>query len=94
MSTMTDMSRVTSHMTTDIGTVSYLAPEILKYLDFTKKLKTQNIRDKIEYDFSIDVFSFGGVLFETMTGKELYQDLRTTKEVQTFVLSGNREKIP
>eukprot|EP01084_Bolivina_argentea_P001012 1870_1 len=70
-----------------------MAPEILKYIDFTKKLKREIKRDKIEYDFSIDVFSFGGCLFEIMSSKELYESLSTSKAVQQFVLLNNREKI-
>ena len=71
-----------------------MAPEILKYIDFTKKLSRQNKKDKIEYDFNIDVYSFGCVLYEIMSSKELYQDLKTGKDVQQFVLSKKREKIP
>lgn len=46
------------------------------------------------YDFAVDVFSFGCVLFEIMAQKELYDDLQTAKQVQDFVLAGNREQIP
>ena len=94
ISILSHQSSVHKQMTTGIGTVAYMAPEILRFVDFTKKLKRENKRDFIEYDFGIDVYSFGCVLYEIMCSKELYEDLKTSKDVQNFVLNGNREGIP
>ena len=66
----------------------------MRHVDFSKKLKRENKRDKIEYDFAVDVYSFGCVLFEIMVATELYDELRTSKDVQQFVLEGKREMIP
>ena len=104
-------SALSKRMTTGIGTVAYMAPEIvccvlrmsallvcclvqLRHVDFSKKLKREKKRDKIEYDFAVDVFSFGCVLFEIMVATELHDALKTSKDVQQFVLQGKREQIP
>lgn len=80
-------------MTNGIGTVAYMAPEILEFIDFSNKMKRVFIRERIEYEFAIDVFSFGGTLYEIMVSNELYYDLKSAKAVQKYVLCKMREKI-
>src|SRR5690606_640923 len=36
---------------TGIGTVAYLAPELIRYIDFSSKLNPVHITDKVEYTF-------------------------------------------
>ena len=88
------LTNPTIQMTVGIGTPAYMAPEILKNMDFETRMTAINVRKHIEYDFAVDVFSFGGVLFEIMASKDLYENIENGKGVQSFVLSGKREKIP
>ena len=56
-------------------------------MDFTKVMMGLS-RKRVEYDFAVDVFSFGCVLWEILVGSELYQSFSTAKQVQQLVLSG------
>jgi serine/threonine protein kinase len=65
--------------TGSIGTAHWMAPEILLSCP--------------SYDFKVDVFSFGWVLWELLTMGLLYDGM-STPEVIEFVLAGNRPEIP
>ncbi|KAK8849325.1 hypothetical protein M9Y10_018697 [Tritrichomonas musculus] len=58
-------------MTSDIGTPLYMSPELL--------------RGEAEYDSSVDVYAFGILAYEIVTGKEPYYELGP--KVSRFVLA-------
>jgi len=80
-------------LTGGCGTVSHMPPELIKNIEFG--ILEHKMRSKYaEYDYSVDVFAFGIVLWEILTRSDVYPNLRTRKSVQQFVLNGNRPEIP
>jgi len=69
---------VMSTMTTNMGTVQYTAPEIFKGQ---------------EYDEKIDVFSFGILLCELVTGKQPFEEIDTWA-VPDAIMRGERPELP
>jgi RIO-like serine/threonine protein kinase len=65
--------------TGSIGTMHWMAPEILI--------------SSPSYDFKVDVYSFGLVLWELLTGEILYPGMRPA-QVTEFVLNGKRPELP
>jgi len=80
-------------LTTECGTVAYMAPELLEHLNITKHF-TYAKENLVLYTKSIDVYSFGLILWELCTEQVLYEELDDLREVREFVLSGKRPHIP
>jgi len=80
-------------LTGGCGTVSHMPPELIKNIEFG--MLEHKMRNKYaEYDYAVDVFAFGIVLWEILTRSEVYPNLKTQKGVQQFVLNGNRPEVP
>eukprot|EP00055_Hartaetosiga_balthica_P016209 m.101006 g.101006 ORF g.101006 m.101006 type:complete len:1306 (-) comp9054_c0_seq8:766-4683(-) len=62
-----------------LGTVPWTAPEVLQ---------------NRPYSLSVDVYSFGIVLWEVLTRKLPYEELRFTSQIMAVVLRGERPDIP
>jgi len=80
-------------LTTECGTVPYMAPELLEHLNITKRFNYATER-LVLYTKSIDVYSFGLVLWELCTEQILYEDLKDLNEIRQYVLDGKRPHIP
>lgn len=68
----------TKNMTGNVGTVSWIAPEVF---------------EKQPYDAKADVYSFGVVMWELYTRQIPFQDMNTF-EIPTAVIKGDRPAIP
>eukprot|EP01083_Nonionella_stella_P106385 306918_1 len=80
-------------LTTECGTVSYMAPELLQHLNITKHF-TYATDHLVLYTKSIDVYSFGLILWEICTEQVLYEEMDDLKDIRQYVLNGNRPHIP
>ena len=84
-------------MTTAIGTITYLPPELLSQLQIGKDGNTLvDTKAAIsKYDYSIDSWAFAVVLWEIITRQYPYENPRLdAKGVQRFVLDGKRLVVP
>ena len=80
-------------LTTECGTVAYMAPELLEHLNITKHF-TYATENLVLYTKSIDVYSFGLILWELCTEQVLYEEFDDLREVKEYVLQGKRPHIP
>jgi serine/threonine protein kinase len=70
---------VASTLTREAGTPQYMAPEMYK---------------EDEYDSKVDVFSFGLILYEILTGSAVFSRQLSRSRVMYQVLKGERPSIP
>jgi serine/threonine protein kinase len=75
---LTDQKR-TLAMSMVGGTPLYMAPEI---------------DDTADYGFAVDVYAFGVLVYEIMTGEEPYKELRGPLAIHKAVRAGRRPPIP
>lgn len=72
-----------SQSTSGIGTISYMAPELLNFSN--------------HYDIKVDVYAFGILMYEVLTGNMAYSDLpkekRNMENIRKIVCEGERPKI-
>lgn len=62
-----------------IGTPGFIAPEVLEI--------------NKNYDFKADIFSFGMLIYQLLTKKFPYYDLRTPQEISQAVLAGKKPSL-
>jgi serine/threonine protein kinase len=70
---------VESTLTQRIGTPQYMAPEMY---------------DESEYDFKVDVFAFGLILYEVLTGNAVFGPNLSPKNIMYRAVTGQRPDIP
>ena len=78
-------------MTCEIGTIPYMAPEIIQNIIITKFF-TYVKNKHIVYTKSVDVYSYGIVLWELLENKVIYNNLNLL-DIRETVLNGIRPKI-
>jgi serine/threonine protein kinase len=83
------MHNVASPMSTIVGSVQFLAPEILRNIEFKVNSRSAKAKQNSVYGFSADVYSYGCVIWEIVTRREIYKG-KSYSEIQKFVLSNNR----
>ena len=90
-------SQKSMFMTTEVGTVAFLPPEILRNIDFDDSsggmVKILN-ENSLVYAFSVDVFSFGCILWELIMRDEVYKEFESANDIKTAVLNGKYPKMP
>jgi len=79
-------------MSTIVGSVQFLAPEILKNIQFKNNSRTAKSKGHSVYGLSADVYSFACVIWEVITRREIYKN-RSYADIQTMVLSHQRPNI-
>jgi serine/threonine protein kinase len=70
---------VESTLTQRIGTPQYMAPEMY---------------GEEEYDFKVDVFAFGLILYEILTNNPVFGSKLGPRQIMRMVLTGERPNIP
>jgi len=80
-------------LTTECGTVAYMAPELLEHIKMTKHF-TYATENLVLYTKSVDVYSFGLILWELCTEQLLYEDFDDLRDIREYVLNGGRPHIP
>ena len=77
----------TIHHTDNMGTLSYMAPEIINL----KTLGT-NIKEKIEYDNKVDIWSLGCIIYELCTLKQCFNPFKILQKKYDFPKIENNNK--
>ena len=80
---------VASPMSTIVGSVQFLAPEILSNIEFKPGSRSAKSKQNSVYGFSADVYSYGCVIWEMITRREIYKG-KSYADIQKFVLSNKR----
>ncbi|MBA0595340.1 hypothetical protein Goarm_009035 [Gossypium armourianum] len=78
-------------MTAETGTYRWMAPELS---DILSALGPWKVIEHKPYDHKADVFSFGVVLWEMLTGKLPYENLTPLQAAVGVVQKGLRPVIP
>ena len=86
------LQHITSPMSTIVGSVQFLAPEILKNIEFKPNSRSAKSKCNSVYGFSADCYSFGCVMWEIITRKEIYKG-KSYSDIQKFVLNNNRPMV-
>ena len=83
---------VATAMSTIVGSVQFLAPEILENIEFKQGTRHAKSKQSSIYGFSADVYSYGCVIWELITRKELFKGMAYI-DIQNFILSNKRPMI-
>ena len=82
-------------MTTEVGTVAFMPPEILENISFQDKMGDVKILNKNTlYANSVDVFAFGCILWELIMRDEVHKQYTTAEDIRKAVLNGEYPKMP
>ena len=85
--------------TLNMGTTRWMAPEMLKSQEESQNVESQKERaDGVEmmirYPFKCDIYSFGMVCYEVLTGHQPFYETSSLAEIKKMVLKGMRPKLP
>eukprot|EP00483_Globobulimina_turgida_P001171 UN01173 len=86
------LHQVTAQMSTIVGSVQFLAPEILRNIEFKLNSRSAKSKGNSLYGFSADIYSYGCVIWEIVTRREIYKG-KSYSEIQKFVLNNNRPLV-
>jgi serine/threonine protein kinase len=87
-----EKSMTYSNQTQNQGTTKWMAPEMLKDRNEDDEVEVEGEEVK-SYPFKVDVYSFGMVCFEILSGDVPFSS-STPKEVRRMVLGGERPQLP
>ena len=87
-----EKSMTYSNQTLNQGTTRWMAPEMMKNGNEDDEVEVEG-EEVLEYPFKVDVYSFGMVCFEILSGDVPFSSL-TPKEVRRMVLGGERPQLP
>ncbi|GAB5357394.1 hypothetical protein AAMO2058_000371100 [Amorphochlora amoebiformis] len=83
-----------SKMTGVVGTVAYMAPELLRSLVSRRAADMKMSQRKLSmYSFAVDIFSFGYVMWEVLTRRMPYAGMRIP-DIKAAVLAGHMPILP
>eukprot|EP00954_Amorphochlora_amoebiformis_P027928 1388861-Amorphochlora_amoeboformis.AAC.1 len=88
-------------LTTAVGTIEYLAPELLSEISFRTRSKARAGMGVIDfrsttvfYGYEVDVYAFSIVMWELATRRYPYDTVERARDVQQMVLAGLRLRLP
>lgn len=83
-----------SNLTANTGTTRWMAPELMSLGEDDVRARTSNHDKELKYPFKVDVYSFGMVCFEILTGEVPFSRVSSPKDVKRMVLVGDRPELP
>ena len=83
-----------SSLTANTGTPRWMAPELLLPGEDDLSARTSDQDSKLRHPFKVDVYSFGMVCYEILTGQVPFSSISSLKEVKKMVLKGERPELP
>ena len=88
-----ESSTTYSNMTYNMGTFRWMAPEVISLVASNQRSHGGLIKMP-KYNFKCDIYSFGMVCFEILSGEVPFQCEGTPRDVKKKVLEGLRPKLP
>jgi serine/threonine protein kinase len=89
-----ESSSTYSTQTPNTGTTRWMAPELMTLGRYELCAKTSDHDRELRYPFKADVYSFGMVCYEILTGKVPFNIVTFPREVRRMVLNGDRPILP
>ncbi|KAG0582938.1 hypothetical protein KC19_3G096300 [Ceratodon purpureus] len=85
-----------SHQTFNTGTCRWMAPELINLYNVDGELvnKTKRVKKVERYPFKCDVYSFGMLCYEILSGYVPFSTIGSSKTVKEKVLKGERPNLP
>jgi serine/threonine protein kinase len=89
-----ESSSTYSTQTPNTGTTRWMAPELMTLGPGEVRAKSSDHGRELRYPFKADVYSFGMVCYEILTGKVPFNTVTVPREVKRMVLDGDRPILP
>ena len=77
-----------SSLSANTGTTRWMAPELFRPGEDDLGARTSDEDSKLRHPFKVDVYSFGLVCYQVLTGKVPFSSIGSLKEVKKMVLKG------
>ena len=90
LSKVKELSRTPSVQTKNKGTTRWMAPELFQ--QDTEKVQISD-ETSLKYHFKCDIYSFGMVCYEILTGEVPFSEV-PLKKIRDFVSNGERPELP
>jgi len=83
------------HLTVGLGTFPFMSPEIMRNLEVCNTTNfVTAVKARSDYNFKVDVFSYGIVVWCILTRKTPYAELNSLQKIQQTVLGESRPQMP
>jgi serine/threonine protein kinase len=92
LSKIKEMSRTFSTQTLNIGTTRWMAPELYTASQYDH-MNTSTSDVKLRYPFKVDIYSFGMLCYEILTGRRPFYNITLT-DLRKRVLESLRPELP
>jgi serine/threonine protein kinase len=89
-----ESSSTYSTQTPNTGSTRWMAPEWMTSGPGEVRAKSSDHGWELRYPFKADVYSFGMVSYETLSGKQPFDTIGSLREVKRMVLNGARPILP
>jgi serine/threonine protein kinase len=90
-----EMSMTYSNQTLNVGTLRWMAPEVIKSSKAESEVEVLDDESTmVTNPFKCDVYSFGMVCYEILTGDIPFSSTSDMCDVKKMVLDGNRPPLP